>query len=53
MAREHNDANFIAMGGRVEYSLPPTEILSAFMGAKFQGGRHAERVAKIAEMEKD
>jgi ribose 5-phosphate isomerase B len=53
MAREHNNANFIAMGGRVEYPLPPTEILSAFMGAKFQGGRHAERVAKIMELEKE
>ena len=52
MAREHNDANFVAMGGRVEYAIPPTEILAAFMDAKFQGGRHAGRVAKIAELEK-
>jgi ribose 5-phosphate isomerase B len=51
MAREHNDANFIAMGGRVEYAVPPTEIVATFMGARFQGGRHADRVAKIAEME--
>jgi ribose 5-phosphate isomerase B len=53
MAREHNDANFVAMGGRVEYSIPPTEILAAFMDAKFQGGRHSERVAKIMELDKD
>jgi ribose 5-phosphate isomerase B len=53
MAREHNDANFLAMGGRVEYPQPPTEILAAFMGSKFQGGRHADRVAKISEMERD
>ncbi len=53
MAREHNDANFIAMGGRVEYAQPPTEILAAFMDSKFQGGRHAERVAKITEMERE
>jgi ribose 5-phosphate isomerase B len=53
MAREHNDANFLAMGGRVEYAQPPTEILAAYMGSTFQGGRHAERVAKIAELEKD
>jgi ribose 5-phosphate isomerase B len=51
MAREHNDANFVAMGGRVDYPVPPTEILAAFMYAKFQGGRHAERVAKIAALE--
>ena len=52
MAKEHNNANFIAFGGRVEYSTPPTEILAAFMGAKFQGGRHAERVAKMMELDK-
>jgi ribose 5-phosphate isomerase B len=53
MAREHNDANFVAMGGRVEYAIPPTQILAAFMDAKFQGGRHADRVGKIAGLEKD
>lgn len=52
LAKEHNDANFIAMGARVEYAVPPTEILAAFMNAKFQGGRHADRVAKIMELEK-
>jgi ribose 5-phosphate isomerase B len=52
LAKEHNDANFIAMGGRVEYQVPPTEILSAFMKAKFQGGRHSDRVAKIMELDK-
>jgi ribose 5-phosphate isomerase B len=52
MAREHNDANFLAFGGRVEYATSPTAILSAFMGASFQGGRHAERVAKIGELER-
>jgi ribose 5-phosphate isomerase B len=51
LAREHNDANFIAMGGRVEYSVPPTEILAAFIQAKFQDGRHTNRVAKIMELD--
>jgi len=52
MAREHNDANFIAMGGRVDYAIPPAEILSAFISAKFEGGRHSERVAKIHGLER-
>ncbi|MDP3178049.1 MAG: ribose 5-phosphate isomerase B [Spirochaetaceae bacterium] len=52
MAREHNDANFIALGGRVDYAIPPTEILSAFISAKFEGGRHSERVAKIHGLER-
>jgi len=51
MAREHNDANFVALGGRVTYLVPPTKILAAFMGASFQGGRHRERVNKIADLE--
>jgi ribose 5-phosphate isomerase B len=53
MAREHNDANFLAMGGRNEYGQKPTEVLAAFMHSTFQGGRHAERVAKIMELEKE
>jgi len=51
MAKEHNDANFIAMGGRVEYAVPPVDILAAFMNTTFQGGRHVERVAKIMELD--
>ncbi len=51
MAREHNDANFVAMGGRVSYTVPPTKVLAAFMNARFAGGRHAERVAKLASLD--
>lgn len=51
MAREHNDANFLAMGGRVRYATPPTKILAAFMAVKFAGGRHAQRVAKIGALD--
>jgi ribose 5-phosphate isomerase B len=51
MARAHNNANFLAFGGRVQYSVPPTEILSAFMGAAFQGGRHLQRVNGIMDIE--
>jgi ribose 5-phosphate isomerase B len=53
MAREHNDANFIAMGGRVQYAVPPTAMLAAFMDTSFQGGRHAERVAKINLLDRE
>jgi len=47
MAKEHNDANFIAMGGRVQYREKPEDILEVYMNATFQGGRHAERIAKL------
>lgn len=50
MAREHNDANFVAFGGRVTYAVPPTSILETFMNAKFEGGRHSVRVGKIDKL---
>lgn len=51
MAREHNDANFIAFGGRIEYSESVASMLDTFIDASFGEGRHAERVAKIMNME--
>ncbi len=51
MAKAHNDANFIALGARVEHAVPPTDIVAAFMDSSFEGGRHADRVKKISELE--
>jgi len=47
MAKEHNNANFVAFGGRVEYAEPVEQMLSIYMNAQFEGGRHAQRVAKL------
>jgi len=47
MAKEHNNANFIALGGRVQYREKPEEFLEIFMNASFQGGRHEERIEKL------
>ena len=47
MAREHNNANFLALGGRVSYQESPETLIELFMEAQFQGGRHAERLAKL------
>src|ERR1044071_10511524 len=47
LAREHNDANVLAIGSR---TTPPGQIpaiVRAWFNAQFAGGRHAERVAKI------
>ena len=52
MAKAHNDANFIAFGGRVKYSVPVTKMIEKFMDTKFAGDRHARRVAKIMDTEK-
>ncbi len=51
MCRCHNDANFIAFGGRIEYPEPVTDILDAYINASFEGGRHAGRISKMMALE--
>ena len=52
MTVRHNNAQIIAFGARVVGDELAKKILDAFFGAKFEGGRHAERVQKIIEIEK-
>ncbi|MBO6303886.1 MAG: RpiB/LacA/LacB family sugar-phosphate isomerase, partial [Selenomonadaceae bacterium] len=52
MARAHNDANVLALGGRVLGVGPAGEIVRAFIESKFEGGRHERRVNKIMDLEK-
>jgi ribose 5-phosphate isomerase B len=47
MSREHNDANVLCLGARVVGTGTAIDIVDAFLGATFEGGRHAARVAKI------
>jgi ribose 5-phosphate isomerase B len=49
---EHNNANMIALGGRVLGVDLAKEILSAYLNSTFQGGRHLRRIEKISEIEK-
>ena len=51
LSREHNDANVLSMGGRVVAFGLADEILSLWLATDFQGGRHAKRVAQLAELE--
>ncbi len=51
MARSHNNANFIAFGGRIAYQEPVLEMLDAYIDSPFEGGRHATRVNKIMALE--
>ncbi|MET0339838.1 MAG: ribose 5-phosphate isomerase B [Polyangiales bacterium] len=46
-SRAHNDANVLCIGARVVGVGTAIEIVDAFLGASFEGGRHAGRVAKI------
>ena len=51
-AKQHNNANVIAMGGRVLGPDLAKNILDAFMSANFEGGRHQNRIDKIHALEK-
>lgn len=51
-AREHNDANVLAMGGRVIGPGLARTVLETWLDAEFTGGRHAGRVDKIREIER-
>jgi ribose 5-phosphate isomerase B len=51
MAKAHNNANFIAFGGRVKYSVPVNDMIGKFMETDFSGDRHERRIAKIMGIE--
>ena len=51
MSREHNNANVLAMGGRVLGFGPAGEIVRAWMTTDFAGGRHQQRIDKITALE--
>jgi ribose 5-phosphate isomerase B len=50
-AREHNDANVIALGGKVVGEDEAIAIVQEFLNAEFAGGRHQRRIDKISEMD--
>lgn len=47
LARQHNDANVLAMPGRFISNEKADAIMEAFFSANFEGGRHQRRVDKI------
>jgi ribose 5-phosphate isomerase B len=47
MARAHNDANVLCLGGRVLGFGEAEDVLKTFLENSFEGGRHARRVAKV------
>ena len=51
MSREHNDANVLALGGRLTDADMGRDILKVWLETAFAGGRHARRVNKIMELE--
>ena len=51
MSREHNDANILALGGRLTGKGLAREILKVWLESGFQGGRHQRRLDKIRAIE--
>lgn len=49
LARQHNDANVLALPARFIELEAAKNILDSFLSADFEGGRHARRVTKIAD----
>ncbi|MGP1253344.1 MAG: ribose 5-phosphate isomerase B [Kiloniellales bacterium] len=47
LARQHNDANVLAIGARITGLETAKDILRAFLETPFEGGRHARRVEKL------
>ena len=50
LAREHNDANVLAMGARLIGSDMAKACVKAFLGTEFAGGRHQRRVDQLSQL---
>lgn len=51
MAKEHNNANVLVLGGRVLDEQKACDLVGAWLDATFEGGRHQGRLDKITEIE--
>lgn len=51
LARQHNDANVLTMGGRFIAAPLALEVIDTFLQTGFEGGRHHLRVEKIVDLE--
>lgn len=52
LAKKHNNANMLAMGGRFVESELAFEMVDAWLSEEYEGGRHEKRVALLDEEEK-
>ncbi|MDP4133284.1 MAG: ribose 5-phosphate isomerase B [Bacillota bacterium] len=52
LTKEHNNANVIALGGRVTGTELAADIVDTWLDAKFAGGRHQNRIDIISSFEK-
>ena len=52
LSREHNDVNVICLSGDRLDDTSARRVLSTWLETEFEGGRHARRVEKIADLER-
>jgi ribose 5-phosphate isomerase B len=52
LSRQHNDANVLAMGGRIVAFGLAEAIVRVWLETEFDGGRHARRLEQVAEIER-
>lgn len=52
VARQHNNANVITLGGRTTTPLEAERYIDKFMSSNYENGRHEDRISKIKSMEK-
>jgi ribose 5-phosphate isomerase B len=52
LSREHNDANVLAMGGRIVATPLADEIVTIWLDTTFAGGRHQRRIDQIRDIER-
>jgi ribose 5-phosphate isomerase B len=53
MSREHNNANVLVLGGRVVDVTTAKKLVTAWLDATFEGGRHQGRLDKITALERE
>ena len=51
MARKHNDSNVLALGARITDMKDMEKIVEVWLGTKFEGGRHQDRINKIENVD--
>ena len=51
LARQHNDANVLALGARLTAPVHALAIVQAWLATPFEGGRHARRVDKLTQLD--
>ena len=52
LSREHNDANVLAIGGRIVAPAHADEIVALWLKTPFEGGRHQRRIDQISAQER-